>query len=171
MTTLPEDYLLFIFLCFYAVFVSPWPLYHSDGDVLLVLLRQSCRHLTLLKKVNRKVQEEPQAEAAANPRYQEEEKKWHRLTCAQPTNKCTISTKTSPFFPKQDDQNANRTEKHTDKEQGKTKHEVPRSVIYTATQNKNNIGTTALERSVVGTTVGFKGLSLYKLHPGSRYNS
>ena len=30
----------------------------------------------LSKKVNRKVQEEPQAEAAANPRHQEEEKKW-----------------------------------------------------------------------------------------------
>ena len=33
------------------------------------------------KKVNRKVQEEPQAEAAANTGHQEEEKKWHRLTC------------------------------------------------------------------------------------------
>ena len=42
--------------------------------------------------------------------------------------------------------------KHTDKEQGKTKHEAPRSVNYRATQNKNNIGTTALERSVVYTT-------------------
>ena len=31
---------------------------------------------------------------------------------------------------------------HIDKEQGNTKHEVPRSVNYTATQNKNNIGTT-----------------------------
>ena len=39
-TTLPEDYLLFIYLCFYAVFVFLWPLYHSDGDILLVLLRQ-----------------------------------------------------------------------------------------------------------------------------------
>ena len=28
-----------------------------------------------LQKVNRKVQEEPQADAAANPRHQEEEKK------------------------------------------------------------------------------------------------
>ena len=28
-----------------------------------------------MKKVNKKVQEEPQAEAAANPRHQEEEKK------------------------------------------------------------------------------------------------
>ena len=32
------------------------------------------------QKVYRKVQEE--AEAEANPRHQEEEKKWHRLTCA-----------------------------------------------------------------------------------------
>ena len=60
---------------------------------------------------------------------------------------------------------------HIDKEQGKTKHEAPRSVNYRATQNKNNIGTTALERSVVYTIGGIKGLSLYKLHSGSRYNS
>ena len=68
-----------------------------------------------------------------------------------------ISTKTSSLFPKQGDQNAKRTEKHIDKEQGKTKHEVPRSVNYRATQNKNNIGTTALERSVVYTTGGGGG--------------
>ena len=43
--------------------------------------------------------------------------------------------------------------KHIDKERGKTKYEVPRSVNYKATQNKNNIGTTALERSVIYTTV------------------
>ena len=65
--------------------------------------------------------------------------------------------------------------KHIDKEQHKTKHEAPRSVNYRATQNKNKIGTTALERSVVYTTGegggGVKGLSLYRLHPGSRYNS
>ena len=47
-----------------------------------------------------------------------------------------------------------RQKKHIVKEQGKTKHEVPRSVNYRATQNKNNIGTTALERSVVYTTRG-----------------
>ena len=74
-------------------------------------------------------------------------------------------------LPQEGYQNAKRTEKHIDKEQGKTKHEAPRSVNYIATQNKNNIGTTALERSVVYTTGRFKGLSLYKLHPGSRYNS
>ena len=44
--------------------------------------------------------------------------------------------------------------KHIDKEQGTTKHEAPRSVNYRATQNKNNIGTTALERSVVVYTTG-----------------
>ena len=88
------------------------------------------------------------------------------------TNKCTISTKTSCLFPKQVDQNAKR-KKHIDKEQDKTKHEAPRSVNYRATKNKNNIGTAALEWSVVYTIRGrgFKGLSLCKLHPKSRYNS
>ena len=61
--------------------------------------------------------------------------------------------------------------KPIDKKQGNTEHEAPRSVNYRATQNKNNIGTTTLERSIVYTTGGFKGLPLYKLHPGSRYNS
>ena len=42
--------------------------------------------------------------------------------------------------------------KHIDKEQGKTTHEEPRSVNYRATQSKNNIETTALERSVVYNT-------------------
>ena len=47
--------------------------------------------------------------------------------------------------------------KYIDKEQGKTKHEAPRSVNYRATQNKNNIGTTALERwSVVYTAGGLE---------------
>ena len=58
-----------------------------------------------------------------------------------------------------------RQKKHIDKEQGKTKHEATRSVNYRATQNKNNIGTIALERSVVYTTGGFKGLSLYNQNP------
>ena len=42
--------------------------------------------------------------------------------------------------------------KHTDNKQGKTKHEAIRSVNYRATQNENNIGTIALEWSVVYTT-------------------
>ena len=44
--------------------------------------------------------------------------------------------------------------KHIDKEHGKRKHEAPRSVNYRATQYKNNIGSTALERSAVYTTGG-----------------
>ena len=51
--------------------------------------------------------------------------------------------------------------KHIDKEQGKIKHEAPRSVNYRATQNKNNIGITALERSVVDTTGGGGGLKAF----------
>ena len=50
--------------------------------------------------------------------------------------------------------------KHIDKEQDKTKQEAPRSVNYRATQNKNNIGTTALERSAVYTTGGGGGLNV-----------
>ena len=57
----------------------------------------------------------------------------------------------------------NGQKKHIDKEQGKTKHEAPRSVNYRATQNKNNIGTTALERSVVYTT-GAGGGALKAFH-------
>ena len=44
--------------------------------------------------------------------------------------------------------------KHIDKEQGQTNHEAPHNVNYRSTQNKNHIGTTALERSVVYTTGG-----------------
>ena len=54
--------------------------------------------------------------------------------------------------------------KHIDKERGKTKYEVPRSVNYRAIQNKNNIGTTALERSVIYTTVGAGGGGLKVFH-------
>ena len=54
------------------------------------------------------------------------------------------------------------TKKHEDKEHGKTsKHEAPRSIKLNATQNKNNTGTTAPERSA--------GVQIYfipsKTHP------
>ena len=39
-------------------------------------------------------------------------------------------------------------EKHEDKEQGKTKHEAPRSINHKATQNKNNTWTTHNTRVV-----------------------
>ena len=53
--------------------------------------------------------------------------------------------------------------KHIANEQGKTKHEAPRSVNYRATQNKNNIGIIALERSVVYTRGG--GLKAFQTSP------
>ena len=102
------------------------------------------------KKVNRKVQKEPQAEVAANPRRKR--KSDTDLVCIA-KNKCTISTKTSSLFPKQGDQNAKRTDRQRAEQD---QREAPRSVNYRATQNKNNIGTTALERSVVYTTGGLK---------------
>ena len=55
--------------------------------------------------------------------------------------------------------------KHTDKEQGKTKHEAPRNVNYRATQNKKNSGTTALKRSVVYTTGGGGGAFTVQTSP------
>ena len=60
--------------------------------------------------------------------------------------------------------------KHEDKEHVTTlKHEAPRSINHKATQNKNNTGTIALERSVAWTTGGCKNiLTVDKLHPGSR---
>ena len=63
---------------------------------------------------------------------------------------------------------------HIDKKYDKTTHDAPRRFNYRATQNKNNIVTTALERSVVYITRvggGVKGRSLYKFYSGSRYNS
>ena len=68
---------------------------------------------------------------------------------------CTISTKTGSLFLKQGDPNAKMTEKHIDKEQDLTKHDAP------ATQNKNNIVTYALERSVVYTTRGGGGVKTF----------
>ena len=50
----------------------------SNGNKKKILVEANVRN----KKMIRKVQEEPQAEAAANTLHQEEEKKWHKLTCA-----------------------------------------------------------------------------------------
>ena len=76
-----------------------------------------------------------------------------------------------PSFPSKVIKMLKGQKKHTDKERCKTKHEAPRNVNYRATQNKNNIGTTALERSVVYITRGFKGLSLYNVNPKSKVSN
>ena len=60
-----------------------------------------------------------------------------------------------------------------DKEQGKTIHEAPRSVNYRAIHNKNKIGTTVLERSVVYTTGILKAFhsTNFTLGPGIILNT
>ena len=58
-----------------------------------------------------------------------------------------INTKTSSLFPKSKViKMLKGQKKHIDKEQGKTKHEAPRSVNHRAIQNKNNTRTTASEK-------------------------
>ena len=74
-------------------------------------------------------------------------------------NKRTKSTKISSLFPKRGNRNTKRTEKHKNKTtHGKTYNKSPRRINHKATKSKTNTGTTALERSVEQTTVGFKAL-------------
>ena len=55
---------------------------------------------------------------------------------------------------------------HIDKEQGNTKHKAPHIVNYRATHYKNNIGTTALEWSVVYTTGKLKAFQCTNFNLG-----
>ena len=87
-----------------------------------------------LVKVNRKVQEEPQAEVAANPWHQKEEKKLTQI------NVCIANKQMHYKHKDQLPRPQARWSKHLDKEQGKTKHEAPRSVNYRATKNKKTSG-------------------------------
>ena len=74
-------------------------------------------------------------------------------------NKRTKSTKISSLFPKRGYRNTKGTEKHKNKmTHGKIYNKSPRRINHKATKSKTNTGTTALERSVEQTTVGFKAL-------------
>ena len=74
-------------------------------------------------------------------------------------NKRTKSTKSSSLFPKRGNRNTKRTEKHKNKmTHGKTNNKSPRRINHKATKSKTYTGTTAIERSVEQTTVGFKAL-------------
>ena len=89
----------------------------------------------------------PQLQTAANPRHQEEEKKikhvQNKQTNAREAHRTALSS------PNEVITMLKWIKKHEDKEHGKAlKHEAPRSINHKATQNKNNNGTTALERSV-----------------------
>ena len=74
-------------------------------------------------------------------------------------NKRTKSTKISSLFLERGNCNTKRTEKHKNKmTHGKTYNKLPGRINHKAPKSKNNIGTTALERSVEQTTGGFKAL-------------
>ena len=65
------------------------------------------------------------------------------------SNKRTRSTKISSLFPKRDNRNTKRTEKHKNKmTHGKTYNISSRRINHKATKSKTNTGTTALEQSV-----------------------
>ena len=66
------------------------------------------RFLPQHKKVNRKVQEEPQAEATVNPRHQEEEKEVTQINVCIANKQ--MHDKHNDQLPQASDQNANRTE-------------------------------------------------------------
>ena len=89
-------------------------------------------------------------------------------------NKRTKSTKISSLFPKRGNRNTKRTEKHKNKTHGKTYNKSPRRINHKATKSKTNTGTTALERSVEQTTVGFKALlqlAYFTLGPDATLNT
>ena len=63
--------------------------------------------------------------------------------------KRTKSTKISSLFPKRDNRNTKRSEKHKNKmTHGKIYNKSPRRINNKATKSKTNTGSTALERSV-----------------------
>ena len=84
------------------------------------------------------------------------------------------STKISSF-PKPASRNTKRTGKHKKKiTHGKTYNKSPRRINHKATKSKTNTGTTALERSVEQTTVGFKALlqlANFTLGPNATLNT
>ena len=107
------------------------------------------RYIIQWKKVNRKVQGVPQSQTAANPRHQEEETNDKNQHVQNKQTNARAAHRPAPSSPNEVITMRKGMTKHQDKEHGKTlKDEAPCSLNHKATQNKNNIGTTALERSV-----------------------
>ena len=100
----------------------------------------------------------PQSQTAALSRPQEEEET-DKSKQAQAEQTYEKHYKISSLFPKRGNRNTKRTEKHKNKmTHGKTYNKSPRRINHKATKSKTNTGTTALERSVEQTTMGFKAL-------------
>ena len=99
------------------------------------------------KKINIKVQGVPQSQTAANPRHQEETKNDKNSHVQNKQTNAREAHRPAPSFPREMITMPKGIKEHKDKEHEKTlKHEAPRSINHTATQNKNNTATIALER-------------------------
>ena len=91
----------------------------------------------------------PQPQTSANPQHQEEEKNDKSKHVQIKQINAREAHRPAPTSPSEAITILNGMMKHKDKEHGMTlKHEASRSINHKATQNKNNTGTTALERSV-----------------------
>ena len=111
---------------------------------------------TITKKVREKSRERHNHKPQPFPDYKRKRKPTN-LNKHKP-NKRTESTKISSLFPKRDNRNTKRTEKHKNKiTHGKTYNKSPRRINHKATKSKTNTGTTALERSVEQTIGGGGG--------------
>ena len=102
-----------------------------------------------VKTVNRKVQGVPQSQTAANPRHQEEEKNDKNEHVQNKQTNAREAHRPAPSSQSEVITMLKGMTKHEDKEHGKTlKQKASRSINHKAKQNKNNTGTTALERPV-----------------------
>ena len=98
---------------------------------------------------NRKVQEVPQSQTAANPQHQEEEKNHNNKHVQNKQTNAREAHRPAPSSPSEVITMLKGMTKHENKEHGKTlKHEAPHSINHKATHNKDNTGTTALEGTV-----------------------
>ena len=112
----------------YAYFRLAWPI---------------CSEIYLKKKVREKSRD------CHNHKPQRFPDNRQNQTSAYRTNVRKAQRLISSLFPKRDNRNAKRTEKHKNRiTQGKTENKSPCRINHKATKNKIMTGTTALERSV-----------------------
>ena len=82
------------------------------------------------KRNNRKVQGVPRSETAANPWHQEQEKKDKTPRMQNKQTNAPKAYRPAPSSPSEVITMLKELKKHEDKEQGKTRHEAPRSISH-----------------------------------------
>ena len=148
------------------------PFFHVDVPLMYLHVPNICSKWVIhhLKKKKKKCNEKKSRKSAPTPGGRETVT---QISVCIANNQMHDAQRPAPSSPSKVIKMLKGQKKHIDKEQGKTKHEAPRSVTYRATQNKNNrLRTVRLSMWGGGEGGGgVKSFSLYKLHPGSRYNS